>query len=171
MPGRVVIRPPGPKDEAEYVAAVRRSQKLHRPWVSPTATGKAFRAALRRWRAPSEMAFFVFLRDTSALVGVVTLSEIVRGHFQSAYLSYFAFEPHARRGLMREALGQVITHAFADLGLHRLEANIQPGNGASRALVRVLGFRQEGYSPRYLKISGRWKDHERWAILADEWKR
>ncbi|HMI31817.1 MAG TPA: GNAT family protein [Candidatus Limnocylindrales bacterium] len=170
MSSRVVIRPPGPKDEAEYVAAVRRSRKLHRPWVSPTATGKAFRTALLRWRSPSEMALFIFLRGTDSMVGVVTLSEIVRGHFQSAYLSYFAFEPHARHGLMREGLGLVITHAFGDLGLHRLEANIQPGNEASRRLVRALGFRQEGYSPRYLKISGRWKDHERWAILAEEWK-
>ena len=64
---------------------------------------------------------------------------------------------------------QVITHAFHKMKLHRLEANIQPGNSASTALVKALGFRREGFSPRYLKINGRWRDHERWTILSEEW--
>jgi [ribosomal protein S5]-alanine N-acetyltransferase len=49
--------------------------------------------------------------------------------------------------------------------VNRLEANIQPGNTASIALVKSCGFMKEGYSPKYLKINGRWRDHERWAIL------
>lgn len=96
------------------------------------------------------------------------VSEIVRGVFRSAYLGYFAFRPHEGRGLMSEGLGLVVRDAFRRLGLHRLEANVQPGNRASIRLVKRLGFRKEGYSPRYLKIRGRWRDHERWAILADE---
>jgi ribosomal-protein-alanine N-acetyltransferase len=67
---------------------------------------------------------------------------------------------------MREALRATIRHAFGTLKLHRLEANIQPGNVASIALARSCGFSKEGYSPRYLKIGGRWRDHERWAMVA-----
>jgi [ribosomal protein S5]-alanine N-acetyltransferase len=98
------------------------------------------------------------------------VSEIVRGNFQSAYLGYYAFTPHARQGLMTEGLTLVVSEAFRRLGLHRLEANIQPSNAASRRLVRRLGFRREGLSRRYLVIAGRWRDHERWAILAEDWR-
>ena len=74
---------------------------------------------------------------------------------------------HERQGLMREGLQRVTRVAFQEMGLHRLEANIQPGNAASIALARSCGFRREGYSPRYLKLRGRWRDHERWALLKD----
>ncbi len=100
---------------------------------------------------------------------MVNLDDIVRGCFRSAYLGYYAFAPYAGRGLMQKGLSQVVTHAFEKMKLHRLEANIQPGNTASRALVKKLGFQREGFSRRYLKINGRWRDHERWAILAEDW--
>jgi ribosomal-protein-alanine N-acetyltransferase len=100
------------------------------------------------------------------LVGIVNVSEIVRGAFRSGYLAYYVFRPYERRGLMTEGVRLVVRDAFRRLGLHRLEANVQPGNRASIRLVRRLGFRREGYSPRYLKIQGRWRDHERWARLA-----
>ena len=165
----VLIRRPRASDETQYLAAVRRSRKLHRPWVSPVASPRAFRAKLGS--RPSHASFFIFLRESKALTGVVDVTEIVRGCFQSAYLGYFAFEPHANRGFMREGLAQVIGHAFGEMGLHRLEANIQPGNEASLALVKALGFRREGFSPRYLKVNRRWKDHERWAILSEDWRK
>jgi len=97
---------------------------------------------------------------------VYNLSNIVRGLFQSGYLGYYAFAGYERRGYMTQGLEAVVRHAFKTLKLHRLEANIQPGNVASIALVRACGFEKEGYSPRYLKIGGRWRDHERWAIRA-----
>ena len=71
---------------------------------------------------------------------------------------------------MSEGLGLLLRLAFRRLRLHRLEANIQPGNAQSIALVRRAGFRREGLSPRYLKIGGRWRDHERWAITVEEWR-
>jgi len=86
-------------------------------------------------------------RSDDALLGSVNLSEIVRGPFQSAYLGYQIGAPFARQGYMTEGLGLVLHYAFARLKLHRLEANIQPENRASLALVARLGFRREGLSP------------------------
>ena len=77
---------------------------------------------------------------------------------------------YANQGYMREGIELVLREAFLNLRLHRIEANIQPGNHASIALARGAGFSREGFSPRYLKIGGRWRDHERWAILADDWR-
>ena len=165
-----MIRPPRAQDQEEFLTCVRRSRRLHRPWVSPPSTPKAFQAFVAWTRRPSQAGFLVCLRATSEIVGVVHVSEIVRGCFQSAYLGYCVFSPHARRGYMTEGLGLVLTRAFREMALHRLEANIQPANRASIELVRRLGFRKEGLSPRYLKIAGRWQDHERWAILAEEWR-
>jgi ribosomal-protein-alanine N-acetyltransferase len=100
----------------------------------------------------------------------VNLSQIVRRGFQNAYVGYWIGAPYARQGFMTEGLALVINDAFRRLRLHRLEANIQPENIPSRRLVQRLGFRQEGLSPKYLKVGGRWRDHERWAILSEEWQ-
>ena len=71
---------------------------------------------------------------------------------------------------MTEALQLGLRHAFRVLDLHRVEANIMPGNRASIALVKRAGFRREGYSARYLKIAGHWADHERWALTVEDWR-
>jgi ribosomal-protein-alanine N-acetyltransferase len=126
---------------------------------------------MRRLGKPTHEGRFVVLRENGDLVGVINVSEIVRGPFRSAYLGYYAFVPHAGRGYMTEGLTLALRWAFRGLRLHRVEANIQPGNQASRALVRGLGFRREGFSRRYLKVAGRWRDHERWALVAEDWRR
>jgi ribosomal-protein-alanine N-acetyltransferase len=151
---------------AEFVAAVRRSRRLHGGWVKAPSTPTAYRAYVRRLRRPTHEGYLICLHDSEELVGVANISEIVRGALRSGYLGYYVFRPYERRGLMTEGLRLVVRDAFLRLGLHRLEANVQPENHASIRLARRLGFRREGYSPRYLKIQGRWRDHERWALLA-----
>jgi ribosomal-protein-alanine N-acetyltransferase len=163
----VCIRSPEATDEAAFVASVRRSRTLHRPWTRPPDTPAKFKAWLERAKPPANHAFLVCRADSGELVGVVELTHVVLGLFRSGYLGYYAFAGHERQGLMRQGLRAVIRHAFGPaLKLHRVEANIQPANSASIALVRACGFAREGFSPRYLKIGGRWRDHERWALLA-----
>jgi ribosomal-protein-alanine N-acetyltransferase len=163
---RIVLRALRTSDQREFVGAARASRALHGLWVRAPDTATAFRAYVRRMAAPGSRAFLVCRRDGGAIVGVVNVTNIVMGLFRSAYLGYYAFAGHEGQGLMREGLRAVVRHAFTHLKLHRLEANIQPDNAPSIALVKACGFRKEGYSPRYLKIGGRWRDHERWAIVA-----
>ncbi|MBB3020281.1 ribosomal-protein-alanine N-acetyltransferase [Microvirga lupini] len=170
MLSRVTIRPVQASDGAELVTANLASIALHEPWVSPCRDHPSFLGYLTRCDGERSLGFIARERESGRIVGVVNLSEIVRGYFQSAYMGYYGMAGMNGRGLMREAVSLVVTHAFRDLGLHRIEANIQPLNQPSRALVQSLGFRQEGFSPRYLKINGEWRDHERWAVLADEWE-
>lgn len=167
---RVRLEKPSLAHERQFLQAARRSRAFLRRWAPPPSTPRAYRAYLRRRQKPTHHGRFVVLRSSGEIVGVFDLSEIVRGPLQSAYLGYYGFLPHVGRGYMSEGLSLVLRWAFGALRLHRVEANIQPGNEASLALVRRFGFRREGFSPRYLKIAGRWRDHERWALLAEDWR-
>ena len=162
--GRVSLRPATSADESEFLDLVRASVRLHHPWMSLPATPKEFRAYIRRYQQSSDESLLIFLRSTGAITGVVNINSIIRGRFQCGSLGYAAFAPTAGQGYMAEGLGLVVRYAFEQLRLHRLEANIQPGNHASLKLIQRLGFRREGYSPELLFIDGAWRDHERWAI-------
>jgi ribosomal-protein-alanine N-acetyltransferase len=168
---RVYVRPPRQADEYDFVALMRDSRAFHKPWASAPTDPARFAAYLEDSGRPDFEAFLVCRIEDDQLVGFFNVSQITRGSLQSAYLGYAAAERYARQGYMREGVELVLRAAFLELRLHRLEANIQPGNAASIALARGAGFQREGFSPRYLKISGRWRDHERWALLADDWRR
>lgn len=147
---------------------MRDSIGLHHPWVSAPSSHEAWCRYLTRLERPTEAGFLVKLRDEDVICGVINLNVITYEALCSAYVSYYGVAAQAEKGYMKEGMLQVIRYAFDVLGLHRLEANIQPGNHASIALARSTGFKYEGYSPRYLKINGEWRDHERWAVLADD---
>ena len=165
----VFLERPSLRRQVEFLEAARRSVKLHGRWVRAPRTTEDYRELLKRARMANRFSHFI-CHSTGNLVGVVNISEVVRGVFQSGYLGYYAFVPYAGAGLMRAGLVLVIERAFGEHALHRLEANVQPRNVRSKRLIQSLGFRYEGFSPRYLKIAGRWRDHERWALTSEEWR-
>ena len=168
---RVILRELVPADREMFLRMVRESRDLHRPWTYPPERPDQFDDLVARGTREDFVCLAACLAEDGDLVGIFTISQIVRGYFQSAYLGYYAGARHAGKGLMREAMELVLDYGFGTLALHRLEANIQPGNAPSIALARGAGFRLEGFSPRYLLIGGRWRDHERYAITADERRR
>ena len=106
--------------------------------------------------------------EDDAIVGMINLSQIFHGVFQNAYLGYGSGEKFTRRGFMTEAVELVLKYAFKTLKLPRIEANAQPENTASIAVLQRMNFTKEGFSRKYLKIGGRWRDHERWAIIVED---
>lgn len=155
-----------PADADALIAANRKSASYHSPWVRPFIDQEGFDAWYGKMLTGPNIGYVVREAETNMIVGVVHLSEIVWGVFRSAYLSYYGTVNLARKGFMTEGVARVCRQAFEELGLHRLEANVQPENSASLALIKRAGFHKEGFSPQYLRIAGEWRDHERWALLA-----
>lgn len=174
----IYLRWPLRSDARAFVAAVRASARLHRSWVQAPETRARFAAYLARFAgaASRELATATHVGllacrvDDGAPAGVFNLSEIVRGAFQNAYVGYYAFAPYAGQGYMAEGLQLTLRFAFRVMRLHRVEINIQPSNTRSIALARGAGFRREGFSRRYVKLAGRWRDHQRWALTVEDWR-
>lgn len=150
------------EDRDEVVAAYQRSTDLHHPWVEAPKNIEQY--------LEQEGRYFLCLSNNGAIVGTFNVSGIIRGYFQSGYLGYEVFVPYQGQGFMTLGIRLLLEEAFGNLNLHRLEANIQPGNISSIRLVSSAGFVKEGFSRQYLRIGGKeWKDHERWAIINSNW--
>ncbi|CAL9574207.1 GNAT family N-acetyltransferase [Streptomyces albus] len=167
---RVYIRPPRSSDEQLYREAVTRSADHLRPWNPVEPDG--FPDLLRR-QGPALRTFLILDREDDGLVGRVNVANIVRARFRNGALGYDSYLPYAGTGRMTEGLRLVVDRCFQPgpdgLALHRLEINVQPENERSLAMAKRLGFRHEGFSPRMLYINGDWRDHERFALTAEEW--
>jgi ribosomal-protein-alanine N-acetyltransferase len=168
----VFLRRPGVRDEEEYFALRRASAAFLRPWEPKAPRGASKHAGFLRMLAANRTRrcekLLVCSKSDGRILGYIAINEIVRGASQCGFLGYWIGAAYARRGYMTEALELMLRHAFGALGLHRVEANIMPHNRPSIRLVTRAGFRPEGLSKRYLEIAGRWQDHERWALLREE---
>jgi ribosomal-protein-alanine N-acetyltransferase len=137
-------------------------------WFTLGAQEDGVRAALRERDEGRALPFAIEVDGT--LVGGVNLNVIVRGVFDNAYLGYWLDEAHGGRGIATEAVRQAVEHAFGPAGLHRVQAAVIPRNGPSLRLLEKLGFREEGYAERYLRIDGVWEDHRLLAVTREEWR-
>ncbi len=162
---RVYLRRVVRSDEEQFTTRMRESIDLHEPWISPPTNGYLFKAYLKRIQKEDHEGFAVCLKDTDDIVGVININNIVRGSFQSASLGYYVVARHQGDGYMYEGLRMLIRFACQTLGLHRLEANIQPTNERSQRLVERCGFVSEGLSKQFLFIDGAWRDHIRWCYI------
>ena len=133
---------------------------------TPPAYRAMRRAVLRRANQGTSLPFAV--RVDGRLAGQVTIDNVVRGALRAGYLGYWLDRDVAGRGMASLAVALVCDHAFREVGLHRLQADIRPENGPSQRLVERLGFRREGLLRRLLDIDGDWRDHYAYALLAED---
>jgi [ribosomal protein S5]-alanine N-acetyltransferase len=165
---RVNVAPARRADGPDLVRANAESRDYHAPWVQNFTDAPGFDEWFDGLIVDPRVSLIAREAVSGGIVGVINFSQIFLRGFRSAYVGFYGMAAFARRGLMTEALRLAMRYAFDEIGLHRVEANIQPANAASIALVRRVGFQREGFSPRYLRIAGDWRDHERWAMLRDE---
>lgn len=180
---RVLVRPGTDADLPAYRLAVRASADRLARWnaVDPDDLGRHLRA-----QSDGHRTFLVLALERAGshgVVGKINVTNVVRGRFASGTLGYDAYDPYVGHGLFAEGLRLVVGLALrpavdGGMGLHRVEANVQPGNTRSAMVLRSLGFRHEGETPRMLYLAARgpdadgtetWRDHERYAVTREEW--
>lgn len=125
------------------------------------------RRAQNRFAEGRAVSLVLFHRDfPDRVLGTLTFDRIVRGPMRCAGMGYGLDAEHEGQGYMSEAARRGIQFMFQDWGMHRLEADYQPGNERSGRLLRRLGFQIEGYARDYLYINGAWRDHIKMALAS-----
>lgn len=173
---RIYIRAPERRDWQQWVEVRSRNRRFLKPW-SPSSTlanltreGYLKRLAMYRddWDEDAGYAFFIFRQDNDALVGGITLNNIVRGAGQMATLGYWLDEAETRQGFMTEAALLACQFGFFALKLHRIQAGTLPENAASQKVLKNCGFREEGIARKYIRIANEWRDHQIFSLLSEE---
>ena len=173
---RMVVRTARPGDGAHYGAYYRANRDFLQPF-SPTFEPSMF--SDRDWEMSIAtiqqqmtmgiaMRFMLFQRDQ--MIGVANFTQLTRSPAHAAVLGYTLAEEHQGRGLMKEALEEILTYMFQVRNLHRIRAEYMPRNLRSGRLLRSLGFQVEGYSHDHLLINGRWEDHVLSSIRNPNWR-
>lgn len=167
---KVYLRYPKPEDFEEYLKMSLESARFHRGLIKMARNREDFEAFLERSEKPENECFLIIRCRDDAIAGMINLTQIFYGPFCNAYLGYGLGVKFTGEGLMTEAVELILRHAFKNLKLHRVEANVQPENLPSIAVLQRCGFTKEGFSRKYLKIGGKWRDHERFAIIKEDWR-
>ncbi|MDI1228069.1 MAG: GNAT family protein [bacterium] len=176
MGERIHIRSPERDDWEDWVEVRNRNERFLKPWSPAAAFSNTTREGFNRrlanyheeWDTDRGYAFFIYRNDTNALVGGVTLNNIVRGAGQMATMGYWLDEGETRQGFMTEAALLACQFGFSALKLHRIQAGTLPENVASQKVLRNCGFTQEGIARKYIQINKEWRDHQMFALLSEE---
>lgn len=163
--------------EFEEWAALRKANEVYlRPWepewTEAHMSRNSYKARLAKFKKmlanDSAYPFHIFGGSDVRLIGACNVLNVQRHVAQTCEIGYWLGEAYARQGFARAAVRAVTKFCFDDLGLHRVEAAVQPGNKRSVRLLEAVGFEKEGTSRGHLKISGEWKDHDIYARLSSD---
>ncbi len=173
---RMTLRLPAHSDYVAWTSLRQTSRDFLTPWEPIWAedhlTRKSFTNrvhwAQRAVTTGSGAPLFMFRREDDALLGAITLDNIVRGPSQSGTLGYWTGAAHARQGYMKEAIAALAHYAFNSMDLSRIQAACLPENEASRGALEKTGFKYEGVAQSYLQINGRWRNHVIYSCLRSD---
>jgi len=163
---RISLLEPG--DIPELAALLADSADFHRGWVSYPTTPDAVSSFAAGAGANGMLIFAVRCRDDGALAGLMTLCRFSGEPWATAEYGCAAGSRHRGHGYLTEATALLADYAFSELGLHRIEALVRPDNRASARMLARAGFRPEGLARGAVRVDGAWRDHERWALTAED---
>ena len=174
--GPIYVRFAEPEDADAMVDLLERNHSFFAPYeprrapeqLRPDVQRELLAAIEARRGRGDEYAFGVFLAEGDLLIGRVNLTNVVRRAFMNAYLGYYLDRAYNGRGYMTKAVDAVVDFAFGPGRLHRVQAAVMPDNLASNRVLEKVGFRREGFAPRYLRIDDRWRDHYLYAVTSEE---
>jgi len=173
---RLTIRTPVKGDGVKYARYYQVNREFLQPF-SPHFDSGMFSAAeweasvpliQQQFAAGSSIRFLLI--EGEEVIGVANLTQMARGPAYSATLGYTLSETHQGKGLMKEALAEIVRYVFETRNLHRIAANYMPRNERSGRLLRSLGFQVEGYARDFLLIDGKWEDHVLTSLTNPNWK-
>jgi ribosomal-protein-alanine N-acetyltransferase len=172
--GDVLIRPLRRGDEADWLRLRATNRAWLRPWEATSPVQHAndsisFAAYLRHERSlvRARRSYPVVIVGPPGIIGRVSVTRVEWGAECGGSIGYWVDEGWAGRGIVPTAVALLSEHVFRQ-GLHRLEIAVRPENSASVRVAQKLGFRPEGMRRSYLFIDGQWRDHQVFALTADE---
>ena len=171
---QLLLDPLRRRDRTEWTEVRSRNRRWLGPWdaTSPDREPSyvSFPGLVRHYRTEARAGRMLPLtiRVERRIVGQMVLFGISYGSLLSLSAGYWVDEAVAGRGIAPTALAMAGDHALGTMGLHRIEVNIRPENTNSVAVVRKLGFRDEGVRAAYLHIDGAWRDHRTFALTAED---
>lgn len=165
------------EDDAPLFTEVLKENKRYWTLFEPRQDPSFYRVSTQRekiresiyqMRNRREYSFGIFDSNTGRLVGHISLYNIKRLPFLSAFIGYSIDEKETGRGIGTEAVQLVTKFAFEQVGLHRIEAYVSPRNKGSIAVLEKSSYQQEGLLRSILYINGVWEDHYIYAIIEDD---
>lgn len=163
------------EDAPRIAELMRRNREFFAPWdavrdnshYQSEGQREIIRKGIEEYEACQAVMLGIVVPN-GEVVGVISMRGITRGAFQSAVIGYWVAQEYNGRGLASTAVAEVKELAFAQLELHRLQAETMPDNHASQRVLHRNGFQEYGRAPKYLKIAGEWRDHLLFQVLATE---
>jgi len=138
------------------------------PVQSPAEVWKIIKKNMQYVASGTAILWGIALRDSNRLIGTCTIFRISQQN-KNGEVGFILNRAHWGKGLMTEAMSSVLNYTFNDLDFHRLEADTDPKNLASLALLKKLGFQREGYFRERWFVHGKWHDSVMLGLLRNEY--
>ena len=152
-------------DDAEDVFLLRTNEAamkyINKPKLLSIDDAKEL---IKKMNEPDRIQWGITLPTDNKIIGTIGYHKIDKDHYR-AEIGYMLHPDHWNTGMMSEAITKVIDHGFNKMQLHSIEATINPGNDASRNLLKKFSFIKEAYFKEKFFFEGKFFDNEVYSLV------